>query len=326
MNLPRFISSTDVPPQFLKATYLVGTIPFKALRTDPRISYSLYIPPQHHNPDPSRQHGKDSENIAPPYQLSRLPLIVSIHGTRRNAEASRDRLIALANESRAAILAPLFPAGIDDFNDLDNYKLLRYKSLRCDTALLDMLDEVKFRWHGIATEKVFLVGFSGGGQFVHRFMYLYPERLHAVSIGSPGRVTVLDNGLNWPAGIKNVVELFDGTVIDKNKIRELEIQLVVGGADTEAYGGVDFQEWLRAKKGAVLKSNGLKAFGSKHQEFPLVPEGRVADLERLRSNWEKYGIQVQFNVADGVEHFSEGVNHLVVEFLRPLVDRQHISK
>jgi predicted peptidase len=242
------MSTSDVPHRFLKATSLVGSIPFKALRTDPRVSYTLYIPPEHYNPDPNRQHAEHSHDLRAAYQLPLLPLIVSIHSTNRGAESCRNRLISFANSSRVAVLAPLFPAGIDNFNDLDNYKLLRYKSLHSATALFDILEEVKLRWPGLATEQVFMIGFSGGGQFVQRFLYLYPERLHAVSIGSPGRVTFLDERLAWPAGIKDVAEVFDGAVINKSKIREVKIQLVVGGADTEVHGGSEFWEWKARKR------------------------------------------------------------------------------
>lgn len=62
-----------------------------------------------------------------------------------------------------------------------------------------------------------MAGFSGGGQFAHRFLYLQLERLHAVSTGAPGRITMLDENWKWPAGIKDVFEVFDGVVINKSK-------------------------------------------------------------------------------------------------------------
>jgi pimeloyl-ACP methyl ester carboxylesterase len=321
MDLQRLISTSDVPHQFLKAAFLVGSIPFKALRTDPRVSYSLYVPPDHYNPDPSLQHAKDSKDLPPVYRLPPLPLVVNIHGTSRNAESCRNRLIPFANSSRVAVLVPLFPAGIDSFDDLDNYKLLRYKSLRSDAALLDILDEVKIRWPGIATEKVFMVGFSGGGQFAHRFMYLYPEKLHAVSIGAPGQVTMLDEGLNWPAGIKDVAEVFEGAVIDESKIREVKIQLVVGGADTEAHGGAEFWAWLAERKRESRNGSGQPNAGAGAERLAAPSEGRVSTLERVKSEWERHGIQSQFDIADGTKHEADGVLALVVEFLRPLVKR-----
>ncbi|KAF2093501.1 poly hydrolase [Rhizodiscina lignyota] len=323
MDIPRLISTSDVPHQFLAASYLVGTIPFKALRTDPRVSYTLYVPPDHYNPDPSLQHVEHSENLSPAYHLPPLPLVVNIHGTRRNAEACRDRLIEFANRSRVAVLAPLFPGGIDSFNDLHNYKLLRYQSLRSDIAFLDILDEVKVRWPGIATEKVFLVGFSGGGTFAHRFMYLHPERLHAVSVGAPGQVTMLDDGVKWPNGIKDVAEVFHGAVIDKAKIRELKIQLLVGGADNEVHGGTEFWEWLAEKRREVLKGSGQLNDGKGRQGPERMSGDRISNLKRVKSDWEKYGIQCRFDIVDGVKHESSKAVPLVIDFLQPLVEHQH---
>jgi len=109
MDFPRLISTKDVPHKFLKATFPVGTVPFKALSSDPRVSYTMYIPADHYNPDPSRQHSQDLKDLPPAYQLPLLPLVVSIHSTGRNAEECRNRLIEFANSVRFAVLAPFFP-------------------------------------------------------------------------------------------------------------------------------------------------------------------------------------------------------------------------
>ena len=166
------LSTAIVPPQFLKPAYLVGCIPFKTLATEPRVSFTLYIPEAWYNPDPSLRHSKDAADLHPAYRLPKLPLVVTIHGTRRNAEQCRDSLISSAGSMHVAVLAPLFPAAPSGLEALNNYKLLRDGSFHADTAMLDMLQEVKQLWPGLATEKVFMMGFSGGGQFVHRFMYL----------------------------------------------------------------------------------------------------------------------------------------------------------
>jgi poly(3-hydroxybutyrate) depolymerase len=319
MDPPRLVSTSDIPFQFLKAAFLVGSIPFKALRTDPRVSYTLYVPPDHYNPDPNLQYGTDFKGTSPAYQLAALPLVVNIHGTRRNAETCRDRLTDFANSSRVAILAPLYPTCIDSFNDLENYKLLRYKSLRADKALLDILDEVKVRWPGIATEKIFLTGFSGGGQFVQRFLYLYPERLRAVSIGAPGRVTMMDENLKWPSGIKDVIDVFDGSVVDREKIRAVKIQLVVGGDDNEVHGGEEFWKWLAEKKEESLKGSGRIETEAGSKKLEAMSEGRVITLKKVQSEWEKDGIFAQLNIVDGVKHDSAGVLPTVIGFLRPII-------
>jgi pimeloyl-ACP methyl ester carboxylesterase len=64
-----------------------------------------------------------------------------------------------------------------------------YTNLRYDLILLVMLDEVSLLWPAIDTSKVLLTWFSGGGQFVHGFTYLHPERLPAVNVSGPGSVS-----------------------------------------------------------------------------------------------------------------------------------------
>lgn len=128
--LQKAITTADVPPEFLKTAFLVGKIPFKALTSDPRISYKMYVPAEHLNPDPGNR-----SNTLPP-----LSLLVTIHGTSRQASELLESLIPFANEKQCAVAAPLFPMGIDDMNDLDSYKVLNSRTLRSDLAVLSMLE------------------------------------------------------------------------------------------------------------------------------------------------------------------------------------------
>ncbi|KAL7917678.1 hypothetical protein ACQKWADRAFT_324452 [Trichoderma austrokoningii] len=201
--MEKLLSTAQVPPEFLKPTYMIGKIPRQAVLSEPRVSYSLYIPPQHYKNTLRAQIDSSSQAA-----LRKLPLLVFVHGTLRDDSYADKGLISFAESTPCAIMAPLFPAGLDGPTDLDSYKLLRSPTLRSDLALLDMLNEVAHRWPGIDTTKIFLMGYSGGAQFAHRFLYLYPERLAAVSIGAPGSVTILDHSAFWPAGIADTEELF----------------------------------------------------------------------------------------------------------------------
>ncbi|KAI1506364.1 Alpha/Beta hydrolase protein [Biscogniauxia marginata] len=239
------LTTAEVPPQFLKAVYMVGHVPSKALPSDPRVSYRLYIPPEKYKTSAENNHGSG---------LGKLLLLVYVHGTRRDTSALHGELAALAEATPCAVVAPLFPSGLDGPNDLDSYKLLRSATLRYDTALLSILDEAAQRWPGIRTDRVFLMGYSGGAQFALRFLYLHPERLASVSLGAPGLVMFLDDTQTWPVGTADVESLF-GRTIDKDAIRGLEIQLVVGGADVTIPGGSrEFWDWLgemRARRGGT---------------------------------------------------------------------------
>lgn len=314
MDLKRPLTTAQVPARFLETAMLIGSTPLKALNSDPRVSYNLYIPPSHYNPDPNRISSTEGEGSHPSYTLPRIPLIVSIHGTGRDAGSCRRRLIPLAESHRCAILAPLFPAGLDDELDLDSYKLLRSKKLRSDLALLDIIAEVAIRYPGIETERFFLVGFSGGGQFVHRFLYVHPERVTAASIGAPGRVTRFDKTKKWPQGVADLGDVFGkngDTEMNVEMLKKVKaIQMIVGGDDTEVPGN-DFNEWISKMK------------GERPECMPGTLESmrisRVETLKRLYEEWRSLGISLRVVVVAGVKHDSNGVQPAVERFLQPLL-------
>jgi pimeloyl-ACP methyl ester carboxylesterase len=181
--------------------------------------------------------------------------------------------------------------------------------------------EVQQRWPGIATEKVFLMGFSGGGQYAHRFLYLYPERLHAVSVGAPGRVTRLNETLAWPTGIKDVEEKF-GKKVEREKIKSVKsIQMVVGSKDTEIQGGNEYWAWLEERKRKSRTENKDQS----HEGGSLEPmrTGRVETLQKLQKAWAGDGIEAQLDIVPGVAHESAGIVDTVLDFFQPLMTEVH---
>ncbi|KAI4732234.1 hypothetical protein E4T50_17177 [Aureobasidium sp. EXF-12298] len=272
-----------------------------ALQSDPRVSYSLYVPPE---PYKSLAANTGDNNTR------KLPLLVNIHGTRRNLSAIYGDLKTFADSTPCAVLQPLFPAGLQGPNDLDSYKKLRSKSVYSDLALLSVLDEVAMRWPHIDTTKIFLVGFSGGGQFAQRFLYIYPDRLSAVSIGAPGKVTVLDDQQDWPKGIKNVEQMFD------------HIHMVVGSKDIGAHGGDDFKKWQQAMKAKVKDAGSDKeAALTNNIDASKVGRGRLGTLQDVQRSWKDQGIETRLDIVDGVGHSADGVRGCVLGFFRPLMQR-----
>ncbi len=191
--------------------YDVGATTFYSCQYDQRFSYCLYVPSQAR------------------FQTD-LPVCVVVHGSRRTAEAYRDEFAGFAERHGCVVLSPLFPVGIPSINDLSGYKYLIEKGIRYDLILLAMLDEVRQRFP-VSTEKFFLHGFSGGGQFAHRFFYLHPERLQAVSIGAPGVVT-LPTKNTWWMGLSDAKELF-GINVNFDTIRGVPVQILVGDQDLD---------------------------------------------------------------------------------------------
>ncbi|MDB6168228.1 MAG: hydrolase [Verrucomicrobia bacterium] len=196
--------------------YEFGATSLFACQMDQRFSYCLYIP---------RAYDEDGTND--------YPLVVLIHGTERGAQRYRDEFIEFAEQHQCIVLAPLFPCGILKPGELDNYKFIRYQTIRYDEILLSMVAEISARYR-LNGARFLIHGFSGGGHFVHRFLYLHSERLAGASIGAPGLVTLLDPGKPWWVGTGNLRAEF-GIEVDLAKIRKVPVQMVVGAADTETW-------------------------------------------------------------------------------------------
>lgn len=67
-------------------------------------------------------------------------------------------------------------------------------------------------------------------KFAHRLLYLWPERIAAVSIGAPGGSTLITQK-PWPTGTSDTKSLF-GTIVDPTRINKAFIQILIGSEDT----------------------------------------------------------------------------------------------
>lgn len=260
-----------------KRFYQTGATPSFAARGDQRFSYCLYVPAAH-------------ETAKAP-----LPLVVLVHGTGRTGPQYRDAFADFAEQHGCVVLAPLFPAGIIDPDDLHNFKFLEYRGIRFDQVLLDIVAEVGERYH-VATDRFLLQGFSGGGQFTHRFFYLHPERLAAVSIGAPGRITLLDPEQPWWLGTAGFADRF-GKDISLEELRKVKVQLVVGAADVETWeiNNVGDSNWM----------DGAERAG----------RTRVERLHTLYENYRAHGIDARIDLVPGVAHDGMAVLDTVRTFL-----------
>lgn len=243
-----------------------------ALQADQRFSYALHVP-EAYRPDAETMQAFD--------------VIIAVHGSDRPVMEYRDGFSGLARKLGCFVLAPLFPIGIIEPGEVDNYKFIDFRGLRYDLLLLAMMSEIEARYR-ISFRRAVMHGFSGGGQFVHRFYYLHPERLWAVSIGAPGRITLLDDTRPWWVGTSDVARRF-GRGIDVGRMREVKVQLVIGADDTDARGMVmaeDSPGWMAGANDAG--------------------RNRRERLTALRSNLADHGITSRLDVVPGVAHVGQG--------------------
>ncbi|MGH2558919.1 MAG: alpha/beta hydrolase [Thermomicrobiales bacterium] len=248
-----------------RALYGLGKTTMYACQYDQRFSYCLYVPLDH-------------DEATEPY-----PIAVIVHGTNRPAQEYRDAFAEFAEAHKCVVLSPLFPAGIPDRGNLNNYKFIKHGGIRFDHVLLAMLDEVA-ETYNVDKERFLLHGFSGGGHFAHRFLYLHPDRLLGVSIGAPGVVTLLDDEHDWWVGVRNLEEEF-GIAPDLDAMRQVPVLMVIGGNDTETWE-------ITLKPGHRLWMKGADLAGA----------NRLQRVESLKASFERHGIAVRHEVVPGVGH------------------------
>ena len=213
--------------------------------------YFLYVPPTY---DATR-----------PYRL-----LVVIHGASRSAERYSERFVDLANREQYIILAPLFDESVQ-FQDLGVES-----NQRADRRLLFLVAEVASRYM-VESECFDMFGYSAGGQFAHRFLYLHPERLCSVVVGAPGTVTLAAFQRDWPVGIR---DLKDAT---RNEFRTSDINqvrtMLLIGKDDVGEKELNQDEWAMH-----------------------AGDNRLERARRLHESWTLKGIQHEYLEVSGVGH------------------------
>lgn len=223
-------------------------------QSDPRFHYWVHLPDDYY----------DEEK--PEYDL-----MVIIHGTGCGVEGYLKAARGYADRHHMALLAPVFPGGLVQRDDFNSYKLLSCDGIRYDQVLLNMVDEMKKRYPGVKTDKMFLFGHSGGGQYANRFLFVHPERLRAVSIGAPGRPTYLNKGEDYFWGVRDFKDYFDKD-IDLEAVRRVPVQITVGELD--------------------VKYIGDSPYGT----------NRVERMKSLEKNLREHGVNVRLAILPGLEH------------------------
>lgn len=238
----------------------------RAAQYDQRFSYCLYVPISYM-----------------PENASAYTLLVAVHGTDRANQSLRDSFAGFAEQHRCIVLAPLFPAGIEDALDVDNYKYIKFAGIRFDQVLLEMIEEVQETYR-LPQQRFLLFGFSGGAHFAHRFLYLYPERVLASTIAAPGSVTLITDEHDWWVGLGNIEEVF-GQGLDLATLAKVPIMLTVGAEDTDTQHIITDSRSPKWMEGATLAGT-----------------NRIDRLETLYSNFKSHSLQVSKAILPGVKH------------------------
>jgi dienelactone hydrolase len=154
-------------------------------------------------------------------------LFVTVHGISRNAREHAERFASLAAQQGVVLVAPRF--GRRRFG---SYQRLApdAKGRRPDRLLDAIVAEVRGLL-GLPDGKLYLFGFSGGGQFVHRYAMAHPAHVARVVVGAAGWYTFPDPRARYPRGLR--LRSAELPQLDDLGFLQVPMAVVVGGDDIE---------------------------------------------------------------------------------------------
>lgn len=103
----------------------------------------------------------------------KYPLFIVIHGYKLTGKTPFNIWRWYTNKEGYVLVCPTFK---------DGYQWLKYNT---DKKMIRIIEEVENKY-SIDIDNIFMLGFSGGAQFVHRFTFKYPDYLKAVCVMSAG--------------------------------------------------------------------------------------------------------------------------------------------
>ncbi len=205
------------------------------------------------------------------------PVLIATHGIRCDALEIVQEFKPFAERMGCVVVAPIFSRDI-----YFDYMRLACdgRGLRPDIALTAMLDEIP-ALTGVSVNRYHLFGFSGGAQFVHRYMMAWPDRVARVVMASPGWLTFPDLSTQFPLGLQRTDALPD-IQFNLPELLSVPVSVMVGEFDVvrdetfmrrkslDHRQGVNrverAQRWVRHMKSAARANNLDTGY-----EFQLLP-------------------------------------------------------
>jgi poly(3-hydroxybutyrate) depolymerase len=164
------------------------------------------------------------------------PVVVVMHGVKRDADRYRDEWAGLARKYRMIVIVPEFSQA--DFPGSRSYNIgflseadgtVRPRELWSFAAIEPLFDDVRRRF-GTATKRYTLYGHSAGGQFVHRFVMFMPQaRIEQAIAANSGWYTMPDLATPFPYGLEGAPISPDGMKAALGK----PLTVLLGTADTD---------------------------------------------------------------------------------------------
>lgn len=198
-------------------------------------------------------------------------ILAVIHGYSGQTNGSVGEDIALLNierfeeyaeQTNTVLIAPHFSEAIFD----SDYQRFNLDATRSDTRLIDLIEETQQSFPNIRDQQIKLFGFSGGGQFVHRFCAFHPSIVKKAVASSSGWYMWPDMALDYAVGL-NMQSHPNVSPIDMNLFLQSNLLILIGADDIRQgsfrtdYRGVNLNT-LQGRNRRARASNWVNAIQS----------------------------------------------------------------
>lgn len=209
-----------------------GKVHVRRVKGDKALRYYVYVPNK---------------------RTAHTPLFVTVHGVSRNAREHAEKFAQLAEEYGVILVAPYFSKRrFGDYQRLGR----EGNGRRADHALQKITSEIE-RLTGADSSKLLLFGFSGGGQFVHRYTMAFPDHVLKVVIGAAGWYTWPESSRKYPYGIAPDARL-EGIAFDPHKFLQVPACVLVGQWDIKYDPGLNQSARIQQQQGFTRLERGRR--------------------------------------------------------------------
>lgn len=212
------------------------------------------------------------------------PVLVSVHGISRNALEQVSMFAPFAERAGVVVVAPLFEC--ERFPQYQ--RLTRNERGESPVAFMEAIVAEVARATGAGAERLYLFGYSGGGQFVHRYAMAHPERVARYVVGAAGWYTFPDAARRYPYGLRHNRRIGMGG-FDPRRFLAVPGWVLVGERDVHEGTAMRKTERVMLEQGASRMERGrrwVEAMNARAAELGL--EGPVG-FEILRRSPHSFG-------------------------------------
>ncbi len=173
-----------------------------------------------------------------------LPLFFAVHGIGRRAKDQARMFAPYVEAIGGTLIAPIF--GKRRFAGYQRLKRSQ-NEIRSDLAARELILHAHHRFE-MPSGPVVMFGYSGGGQFVHRFAMAYPRQVKRIAIAAPGWFTFPDKRIRFPQGISEISTLPDLN-FDSSRFLRIPSLVLVGDRDVGRGKSLNQRREIDAQQG-----------------------------------------------------------------------------